>query len=63
MCDSHHVLELLPLNQSLSLGPPERRFRSNNKIGQRRHAGIVMPVFWTGHVGFGSKRTFRHVRL
>jgi hypothetical protein len=32
ICDSHHVLEPLPLNQSLGLGPPEHRFWSNNKI-------------------------------
>ena len=32
MCDSHHVLEPLPLNQSLSLDPPQHRFWSNNKI-------------------------------
>src|ERR1700745_477961 len=32
ICDSHHVLEPLPLNQSLSLGAPEQRFWSNNNI-------------------------------
>ena len=42
--DSHHVLESLPLNQSLSLDSPEHGFQSNNKVGQRRQSGIVRPL-------------------
>src|SRR6516165_11955614 len=37
--DSHHVLERLPLNQSLSLGSPEHRFGQTTRSGNAGKPG------------------------
>src|SRR6516165_1304554 len=37
--DSHHVLESLPLNQSLSLGSPEHRFGQTTRSGNAGKPG------------------------